>query len=144
MNEIRIYLAGGFKSGWQDCIMEAFEQPFGEWLDLKFVDPRQHGLKHSDEYTERDLRDIGDCDIFFAVIESDNPAGANLFLEMGYAKALSKQIVFCELGNDYRARYYSMARSVADYTANGLGVAVMGLKAMIKARRARSRNPVSR
>jgi len=135
MNEIRIYLAGGCRSGWQDCIMAAFEEPFGEWLDLKFVDPRQHGLKDPVAYTERDLRDIRDCDILFAVIESDNPAGANLFLEVGYAKALGKQIVFCELGNDYRARYCAMAREAADYTANGLGVAMMGLKAMIHARR---------
>ena len=132
----RVYLAGGFRGGWQDRVIEAFNEPFGEYLDVEFVDPRKHGLKEEADYTEWDLRAIRECDVVFAVSEHDNPSGYGLMLEIGYAKALGKQIIFCELGSDpVRTRYYGMARVVSDWNCTGLGVAAMGLRTVIDMRR---------
>ena len=69
----KVYLAGGFRGGWQDKVIEAFSEPFGAWLDVEFVDPRKHGLKEEKDYTEWDLRAIRECDVVFAVIPTFTP-----------------------------------------------------------------------
>lgn len=103
---MKIYLAGGFKSGWQDDVKEAFElRP-----DVEFFDPREHKLHDPRDYTKRDLEAIREADVVLAYMESDNPGWPNLAFEVGYAHALGKQVV---LVNCKRRRYAEMLHAVS-------------------------------
>ena len=82
-----VYLAGGFQSGWQEKLKTAFPK-------VEFKNPRAHGLKDKAQYTLWDLEAIRRCDIVFAYLEAGNPGGYALSLEVGFAKALGKRIVF--------------------------------------------------
>lgn len=104
-NKVKIYLAGGFKSGWQDRVISTYPQ-------FEYLDPRSHGLTNPDAYTAWDLAAIKACDIVFAYLEKDNPGGYALALEIGYAKALDKIII---LVNEKPAnRYLDMVNACAD------------------------------
>jgi hypothetical protein len=82
-----IYLAGGFHSGWQQKVVGAIST-------VQFKDPRTHGLKDKLAYTLWDLEAIRDCDLVFAYLEASNPGGYALALEVGFANALGKRIIF--------------------------------------------------
>jgi hypothetical protein len=62
----KVYLAGGFRSGWQRRVKESLP-------DFKYLDPRQHDLSDPTQYTLWDLEAIRQCDIVFAILEADNP-----------------------------------------------------------------------
>ena len=101
-------MAGGFKSGWQDRIIFALP-------NCKFLDPRTHELENPTEYTEWDLDAIRQSDIIIAYMEKGNPGGYALSLEIGYAKALGKQIILIDEHDDKkRHRYFEMVREVSD------------------------------
>lgn len=82
-----VYLAGGFKSGWQDRVIQA--------VDARCFDPRTNP-DDPQLYTAIDLGAIQFCTIVFAYLEQSNPYGYNLGLEIGYAHALGKRIVFVD------------------------------------------------
>ena len=88
---MKIYLAGGMQSGWQDQVMRAVEADGHQWLD-----PRKHGREDPREYTAWDLNAIEHCDWVFAYFEESNPSGFGLTLEIGYAKGLGKRVIFCD------------------------------------------------
>lgn len=73
-----VYLAGGMRSNWQDKVKKAFP-------GIMFLDPRDHGAKEEAAYTAWDLTGVELADIVFGYIEKDNPNGAGLALEFGYA-----------------------------------------------------------
>ena len=101
---ISVYLAGGFQSGWQDTIKK-------EIPDLNYLDPRSHGLEDKKSYTSWDLEAIHKSDCVFAYLESTNPGGYALALEIGYAKAKNKHIIFINekpKTNPETSRYYDM------------------------------------
>ena len=75
---LRVYLAGGFQSGWQDTVMQAVPS-------LDYLDPRSHGLKSKTEYTAWDLEAVRRSDCVFAYLEATNPGGYALALEVGFA-----------------------------------------------------------
>lgn len=103
-----VYLAGGFKSGWQDTVSRQLP-------GFKFLDPSKHGLAQTADYVDWDLKAIRNCDIVLAYMEATNPGGFALALEIGYAKALGKKIVLVESHADpVRERYFDMVRQVAD------------------------------
>lgn len=105
----KVYLAGGFHSGWQDEVIKGL----ADHPNVEFLDPRKTGLKSEWDYTRWDLDAIEDSDIVFACMEHDNPAGYDLMVEMGFAAALRKPIVFVETGVDSRSKYYGMARQIS-------------------------------
>ncbi|MBU8921742.1 MAG: nucleoside 2-deoxyribosyltransferase domain-containing protein [Bacteroidales bacterium] len=112
-----VYLAGGMRTGWQDQVINAAP-------DLDYKDPRTHGLRKEKEYTEWDLNAIDESTIMFAFLEADNPSGAGLALEIGYAKAQGKYIIFvCEAQHPHY-RYFGMSRMCAnrvyDYLEDGV------------------------
>jgi nucleoside 2-deoxyribosyltransferase len=108
MNNRKIYLAGGFNSGWQQIARDLLP-------GYHLLDPSQHDLADPLAYTAWDLRAVQECDILLANMEESNPAGYALSLEIGYAKALGKQILFVDQVNDpKRSRYFEMIRQVAD------------------------------
>lgn len=86
----KVYLAGGMKSGWQDKIIQQFENKF------TFLNPRDHHLNISEQYTIWDLHYVNKADIILAYMEKDNPSGYGLTLEVGYAKALNKTIILID------------------------------------------------
>ncbi len=103
-----IYMAGGFRSNWQER--------FRKLEHFKFIDPSQHGLRDPAEYTQWDLDAIQRSDVLLAYMERDNPGGYALALEIGYAKALGKTIILVEdPGQPERSRYFEMVRQVSDY-----------------------------
>ena len=114
MKTKNIYLAGGFKSGWQNTVKTSCCQ-------YSFSDPSLHNIVSPKEYTEFDLKAVRDSDIVFAYMEESNPAGFALALEVGYAKALGKLIVFVEDElEEPRKRYFDMVREVSDFNFKSL------------------------
>jgi nucleoside 2-deoxyribosyltransferase len=101
---LKVYLAGGMRSGWQDIVKERCGV-------CEYYDPRTHGLTNPTEYTKWDLDHIAKCDVLFAYMEKDNPSGFGLCIELGYAKALGKTIIFV---NESDNRHLAMANCVAD------------------------------
>lgn len=104
-----VYLAGGFHTNWQDKVMEAVS-------GFKYLDPRSHNLQDRDAYTLWDLTAIRACDCMFAYLEESNPGGYALALEIGFAKALGKQILFVDEKSpqdEKNRRYLGMVRSTA-------------------------------
>ena len=110
-----VYLAGGFKSGWQDIVMQ--KAPCA-----KFLDPRHHGLSAPRDYTSWDLAAVKKSDLVFACLEKNNPGGYALALELGYAKALNKKIIFVDATdrNQPRKQYLHMLYSVASINCSTL------------------------
>ena len=107
----RVYLAGGFKTGWQDTVVASNPE-------LTFIDPRSHALPASHEYTAWDLAGIRSADVVFAYLEASNPAGYSLALEVGYARAHNKLVILVNekktMGEIDESRYYGMLGEAAD------------------------------
>jgi len=122
-----VYLAGGFQSGWQDKVMK-------KTLCLEYIDPRIHGLDDEKEYTEWDLSAISKSDVVFAYLEPTNPGGYSLALELGYAKALGKYIIFIDeksTKNVTISNYFGMVRSVANEVYVSLEEGIEGLSKLV-------------
>ena len=105
----KVYLAGGFKTRWQDVVIKNAPQ-------FKFLDPSLHGIEDPDEYTEWDLKAVEQSDIVFAHMEGSNPGGYAMALEIGYAKALNKTVIYTEsgIGENLKKRF-DMVRSASDF-----------------------------
>src|SRR5262245_9766764 len=104
MSRPAVYLAGGFRTKWRDRVrrLEGFI----------FLDPSQHHLREPRNYTAWDLDAIRRADVVLAYLEKENPGGYALALEVGYAKALNKRVLFVEDPGDTRHHYLSMIRAV--------------------------------
>jgi nucleoside 2-deoxyribosyltransferase len=106
----RLYLAGGFHSGWQDSIKSSVS-------NFNFIDPRIHNLNNETLYTLWDLDAIRQCDWIFAYLEKTNPGCYALSLEIGFAKALGKRILLVDeksSSDEYSMRYLKMVRASSD------------------------------
>lgn len=114
----RIYLAGGFKSGWQNIVLN-------ELRDFELLDPSAHNIEDPAAYTEWDLRAVRECDVILANMEESNPGGYALALEVGYAKALGKHVVFIDqLSDSSRKRHFEMIRQASDRVFTNLADAL--------------------
>ena len=104
---MKIYLAGGMKDGWQDRAIDLFYKH-------AILDPRSWSDPNPAIYTERDLEAIRRADCVLVYMASNNPSGFGLSVELGYAYALGKEIVFCdEIRDDWRSPYFGMHREMA-------------------------------
>lgn len=92
--KIKVYLAGGFRTRWQDKIKYKFADKF------IFLDPLTHNLIEGKEYTCWDTFFIKKCDLLFAYMERSNPSGYGLTYEIGYARALQKTIILVDEKSD--------------------------------------------
>lgn len=120
---LTVYLAGGFRSGWQARISTSAP-------GVLYKDPSKHGLTEPIQYTEWDLRAIRESDLVFAYLEATNPAGYALALEIGYAKGLGKTVILVDEksgGDEEIGRHLLMVRAAADATFNSFdeGVAYL-------------------
>ena len=116
---MKVYLAGGMRSGWQKYVKEAVS-------GVQFIDPRLHFLDEPDEYTTWDLMAIRRCDLVFAYLERTNPSGMGLALEIGYAKALGKPVI---LVNE-KTGYIDMLKAMADVTYTDLNQGAQFLQSL--------------
>ena len=111
---MKIYLAGGMHSGWQDILIDWFDK-------FTFIDPRSHRLTDPREYTEWDMNGIRTADLVFAYLERSNPSGLGLALEVGYAVGLNRPVF---LVDEKRDRYADILRAAShkwfDGFADGL------------------------
>lgn len=106
-----VYLAGGFRSGWQDLVKSQVQ-------GVIFLDPRENGSSDEAHYTRWDLAALERADIIFAYLEASNPSGANLALEIGWAAHGGKKIIFVEEPGHPMARHFGMARTLANVRYN--------------------------
>jgi len=92
---MKIYLAGGMSSGWQDKVVKRVEEAVGD--GVTFHDPRKHSRQYSlHTLTTDDYWGVGSSDLVFAYFEKDNPSGLGMCLELGYAHALQIPIIFVD------------------------------------------------
>jgi nucleoside 2-deoxyribosyltransferase len=118
----KVYLAGGFHSGWQDKVRE--------WVpSLTFYDPadRDPSVNMSlEEFGTWDLHHVKSCDLVFAYAERTNPSLLGLSVEIGYAAGLGKTVILV-LEDDhehFKDRYMQFLRKAADVTFDDLADAV--------------------
>lgn len=100
-----VYLAGGMRSNWQDRVLEAIPGAI-------YIDPRRHDLKDEASYTAWDIKGVETADIVFGFMERDNPSGAGLATEFGFAYAKGKTLVYVEERDFPHTRYFGMVRSL--------------------------------
>jgi hypothetical protein len=101
-----VYLAGGTRSGWGELVKAAVPGPL-------YLDPKGHGLKDEDDYTDWDLTAVAMADVIFCNLEKDNPSGAGLATEVGAAAALGKTIIYFEEKGFPYSKYFGMVRRCA-------------------------------
>lgn len=110
----KIYLAGGFRSGWQTVVRSKLE-------GFELLDPSSHGIEDPAEYTRWDLSAVRKSDIVLANMEASNPGGYSLALEIGFAKALGKLIYLVDQLEDPAIhRYFEMVRQCSDKVFDSL------------------------
>lgn len=128
MKDLSLYLAGGSHSNWQKHFWKEFEGL------LIIYDPSLHDLHNAKEYTSWDLLHIKRADIVVAVMESSNPSGYGLALEIGYAHALGKTILLIDSrspNDESFRRYFDMARCCATIEFHNVESALAYLKKFI-------------
>lgn len=118
---MKIYLAGGMRSGWQDALIAACPE-------VEFIDPRSHGLTEPAAYTAWDLDGVRRCDLLLAYMEPDNPSLYGLSLEVGYAHGLGKPVWLVGSCGEARERYFGMVESVASVRLATIQQALAALK----------------
>lgn len=117
----KVYLAGGLKTKWRDEVKHNCPH-------FIFYNPAANvNMDSEDLYTTWDLLAIKDSDILFAYMEAFNPFGQGMSLEIGYARALGKTIIFVDESNAELRRYFGMARACSDIV---VGDVLSGMKAL--------------
>ena len=118
-----VYLSGGHHSKWQ-------LQVINNVCDFDYKDPSSTGLTDPEKYTSWDLEAIRDSDIVFAYLEANNPSGYGLSLEVGYAAALGKFIIFIneKPSSDPISAYFGMVRQTAQVNFDNLEDGINYLK----------------
>ena len=121
----RVYLAGGMHNDWRKQVIESCHE-----FSFEFYNPQNHGLISPDDYSTWDIHFIKQCDILFTYMDKENPSGYGLMLEIGYAKALNKTIIFVwqELGE--RDKYFEIAGHLADVRFLNLDMGIKFLKTL--------------
>ncbi len=123
---MKVYLAGGFKTNWQKCIIDEFKN-----LNITFYNPKEHNLKDPLEYTTWDTHFVKQCDVIFCYMEKTNPSGYGLSFEVGLAKALNKTIILVDEkseSDEIFARYFKIIKHSSSITFNNLEDGIEYLK----------------
>ncbi len=114
----KIYLAGGFRSGWQAIVKSKLQ-------GFELLDPSAHDIEDPVEYTRWDLAAVHEAEIVLANMEASNPGGYSLALEVGFAKALGKSIYLVDQIEDPSvSRYFEMVRQCSTQVFKSLDEAV--------------------
>jgi nucleoside 2-deoxyribosyltransferase len=118
---MKVYLSGGMRSRWQEIVISSCP-------DIHFINPCNHGLKDSKEYTLWDLTGVDQCDVILAYMESDNPGGQGLCYECGYGKGKGKLVIVVDEKMD---RYMAILRE-HNHVFQSLSDAMLFLNSLAK------------
>ena len=119
---LRIYLAGGMHSGWQETLIKLYPT-------IEFVNPQKHELTDEEEYTLVDKLAIKHCDLLIAYFEQNNPSGLGLAFEIGYAIGLGLPIIFIDEKQD---KYAGMLRASAGLVHFSMAATISLLDGMVR------------
>lgn len=111
---MKVYLSGGLDGDWQDKVKNGLS-------NATCFDPREIESNDPEIYTFEELDEIYECDIVFAYLESDNPSGIGLALEIGYAKGYNKYVV---LVNEKNSKKFDIVEACADKVFDDLSDAI--------------------
>jgi nucleoside 2-deoxyribosyltransferase len=126
--KLKIYLAGGFKGGWHEKVIQQVSN------DFIIYNPQQHSLDDSEMYTAWDLFHVDKCDILLGYMSEDNPSGYGLALEIGYAKAKNKLVLLIDERSKIDApfkRYFSICHQSSNIVFNSFDEAITFIKTFI-------------
>ena len=105
----KVYLAGGFKSNWQEIVINQLKDQF------IFYNPRNHNLESPADYSVWDRHYVKQCDILFGFMELENPSGYGLAFEIGLAYGLGKTIILIDekslTNGEFERRFNLIAHS---------------------------------
>lgn len=107
----KVYLSGGFTSAWQNSLTKELTGKF------TFYNPRENLLEEPKGYTIWDLHHIKKSDILFGYLESSNPSGIGLSLEIGFASSLNITTILIDEKSKFDQnfkRYFSIVQKTAD------------------------------
>lgn len=122
----KVFLSGGFHSNWQQQVIEQLKEKF------YFLNPREHGLESPEQYTVWNIHQVKQCDILFAYMETTNPSGYGLALEVGLANALGKTIVLIDERSEKDktfGRYFQIVQHSSSIVFDNLEAGINFLKA---------------
>lgn len=117
---MKIYLAGGFHSGWQDKVKSGVSATY---FDPRLKEPQ---TKNLNEITAWDFYKIKQSDIVFACMERTNPSGFGLAVEIGYARGLNKTVILVLEKNHeiHKDKYLEFLTKAADVVYENLEEAI--------------------
>lgn len=122
---MKIYLAGGLRSGWQDKLKKLLP-------DVELISPLDKDDKSMNvmEYGTWDLHYIKQCDLVFAYMERINPSGIGLSCEIGFAYGIGKTVITClEPENEHiKDAYLQFIKKVSHIVYDDFDSAVKYLK----------------
>ncbi len=124
----KIYLAGGFKGGWHQYVIEKLG------IDFTYFNPQTHQLSEVEKYTSWDLYHVEKCDILLGYMSLDNPSGYGLALEIGFAKAKNKLVILVDersKKDEAFKRYFSICHESSNITFNSLDDGIEYLKSFV-------------
>jgi len=87
---MKIYLAGGFYSGWQNKVKKA--APQHEYFNPETDSDQRFAYR----WTQQDIEGVKNCDLVLAYFELSNPSGLGLAKEIGWATILDKPVIFVD------------------------------------------------
>ena len=87
---MKIYLAGGTHSGWQDKVKKEASQH--EYFDPRIDADQRYPLR----FTQQDYDGVQWCDIVFAYFEAGNPSGMGLAKEVAWGMSFGKTIIYID------------------------------------------------
>lgn len=125
MYKPKVFLSGGFKSNWQDKLIEKLGNEF------LFFDPRKHQLNESNEYALWDVHFVKQADIFFGYMESSNPSGMGLIFELGVAYGSNKTIILVDEKSStdrHFERYFKIVRNSSHILFENIDDAIVYLE----------------
>jgi nucleoside 2-deoxyribosyltransferase len=130
MSKQKVYLAGGFKSGWGEKVKSSTKK-------IKWIDPKEKEYKNNirttlsvNEYGKWDLHFIKQCDILFVYVERTNIGVVGLCCEAGYAKGLGKTVITVLEPNHetIKDKYLAFITQVSDIVFENLDDGINYLK----------------
>ena len=120
----KIYLAGGMRSDWRKKVKSGL---WGLNVSHEWIDPTERNnvdVSHSDEYAAWDVAGVQQADIVFAYMETDNPSGVGLALEVGVAIGMGGKLIIVvneDCDNPYM-RIVEDAPGVVPFVTLDLGI----------------------
>ena len=117
---MKVYLAGGLYTNWQDKVKEGAPQH-------EYFDPRiDADGRYPFMYTGQDLEGVKSSDLVFAYFERTNPSGLGLAKEVAWGVAFGKLIIFV----DEHDRISSIVSACAGRTYTKLEPAIEYLRGL--------------